>query len=31
MKGLRVTKNAKAIKFEGVWGDVESKTSFQRQ
>ena len=28
MKGLRVTKNVKAIKFEGVWGDLESKKKF---
>ena len=25
MKGLRVTKNVKAIKFEGVWGELQSK------
>ena len=25
MKGLRVTKNVKVIKFEGVWGEKESK------
>ena len=25
MTGLRVTKNVKAIKFEGVWGKLESK------
>ena len=25
VKGLRVTKNVKEIKFEGVWGDLESK------
>ena len=25
MKDLRVTKNVKEIKFEGVWGELESK------
>ena len=25
MKGLQVTKNVKEIKFEGVWGKLESK------
>ena len=25
MKGLRVTKVVKDIKFEGVWGELESK------
>ena len=25
MKGLRVTKNVKEIKFKGVWGELESK------
>ena len=25
MKGLRVTKIAKEIKFEGVWGELEAK------
>ena len=25
VKDLRVTKNVKEIKFEGVWGDLESK------
>ena len=25
MKGLRVTKNVKEIKFEGVYGELESK------
>ena len=25
VKELRVTKNAKEIKFEGVWGELESK------
>ena len=31
VKGLRVTKNVREIKFEGVWGKLESKKSFQRQ
>ena len=31
MKGIRVTKIVKEIKFEGVWGELESKTGFQRQ
>ena len=31
MKDLRVTKIVKEIKFEGVWGDLESKKCFQRQ
>ena len=30
MKGLGVAKNVKEIKFEEVWGEFESKTSFQR-
>ena len=25
VKGLRITKNVKAGKFEGVWGEFESK------
>ena len=25
VKDLRVTKNVKEIKFEGVWGELESK------
>ena len=29
-KGLRVIKNDKEIKFEGVWREIESKQSFQR-
>ena len=29
VKGLRITKNFKQIKFEGVWGKLESKKSFQ--
>ena len=28
MKGLRVTKIVKEIKFEGVWGELESKKRF---
>ena len=31
VKDLRVTKNAKEIKFEGVWLRVTIKKSFQRQ
>ena len=31
MKGPRVTKIIKEIKFEGVWGNSESKKGFQRQ
>ena len=31
MKGLRVTKIVKEIKFEAVWGEVESRKGFQRQ
>ena len=27
MKGLRVNKNVKEIKFEGVWGELELKKS----
>ena len=30
MKGLRVAKNVKEIKSEEVWGELESKRSFQR-
>ena len=29
VKNLRVTKNAKEIKFEGVWGELESKKVFR--
>ena len=29
MKGLRVTKNVKEVKFEGVSWELESKRSFQ--
>ena len=28
MKGLRVTKIVKEVKFEGVWGELESKKMF---
>ena len=28
MKGLRVTKIVKEVKFEGVWGNLESKNKF---
>ena len=31
MKGLTVSKAAKEIKFEEVWGELESKAGFQRQ
>ena len=31
VKGHRVTKNAKQIKFEGGWGQLESKNWLQRQ
>ena len=31
MKELRLTKIVKEIKFEGVWGKLESKIGFQRQ
>ena len=31
MKGLKVNKNVEEIKFEGVWGELEPKNSFQRQ
>ena len=31
VKGRRVTKNVTEIKFEGVWGELELKKSFQRQ
>ena len=29
MKGLRVTKIVKEIKFEGVWGKLEAKRFFR--
>ena len=31
MKGLRATKNVKAIRFEGVWDKLESARGFQGQ
>ena len=31
MKGLRVTKIVKEMKFKGVWGELEAKKCFQRQ
>ena len=31
MKGFRVTKIVKEIKFEGVWGELESNKGFKRQ
>ena len=31
MKGLRVTKIVKEIKFEGIWDNLESKKCFQSQ
>ena len=31
MKGLRGAKIVKEIKFEGIWGELESKKGFQRQ
>ena len=31
VKGLRVTKTVKEITFEGVWGELESKSGFQKQ
>ena len=31
MKGLRVTKIVKEIKFEGVWDELEAKNCSQRQ
>ena len=31
MKGLRVPEIAKKKKFERVWGELESKKSFQTQ
>ena len=31
MKGLRVTKIVKEVKFNGVWGELESKKGFERQ
>ena len=31
VKGLRVAKAVKEIKFEGVWNELELKTSFERK
>ena len=31
MRGLRVTKIVKEIKFEGVWAELEATGCFQRQ
>ena len=31
MKGLTTANILKEIKFEGVWGELEAKISFQRQ
>ena len=31
VKDLRITKIAKEIKFEGVFGELESKQSFKRE
>ena len=31
MRGLRVTKNVRAIKLERVWGKLESKNTFHGQ
>ena len=31
MKGLRVTKFVKKIKFGGIWGEIEAKKCFQRK
>ena len=31
VKDLRVTKTVKEIKFEGIWGELESKKCFWRQ
>ena len=31
MKGLRATKNVKAIRFEGVWDKLESARGFRGQ
>ena len=28
MKGVRATKNAKEVTFEGVWGELEFKKGF---
>ena len=31
MQGLQITKIVKEIKFEELWGKLDTKTSFQRQ
>ena len=31
MKGLTVTKKVKEIKFEGVWGELESKNNQKKK
>ena len=31
VEGVKVTKNIKEMKFEEVWGEIESKRAFQRQ
>ena len=31
VKGLKVTKTFKKIRFDEVWGKIESKKGFQRQ
>ena len=31
VKGYRVTKIVKGIKFEGTWGELEAEQCFQRQ
>ena len=31
VKGLRVTKIANEIKFEGIWGELEPKNCLQRR
>ena len=28
---MKVTKTVKQIKFEGTWGELEAKNSFERQ
>ena len=31
LKSLTIREIVKEIKFEGIWGDLESRTYFQRQ
>ena len=31
MKGLRVAKNVRGVRSEGVWGKLQSRASFRRQ